>query len=82
VRVIPLEVSPITLRTLVLSITESPANVGLIRIDTVLFTTALIGNALEHFDVHVLNLSQDDLAKFAEFGVVHGDLPVDALIIG
>jgi len=61
---------------------ESPANVGLIGIDTVFFTSALIGNALEHFDVHVLNLFQDGLAKFAEFGVVHGDLPVDALIIG
>jgi len=61
---------------------ESPANVSLIGIDTVLFTSALIGNALEHFDVHVLNLFQDGLAQFLEFGVVHGDLPVDVLIIG
>ena len=60
---------------------ESPANVSLIGIDTVLFTTALIGNSLEHLNVHVLNLFQDGLAEFAEFGVVHGDLPVDALII-
>jgi len=35
---------------------ELPANVGLIGIDTVLFTTALIGNALEQLDVHILNL--------------------------
>ena len=60
---------------------ESPANVSLIGIDTVLFTTALIGNSLEHFDVHVLNLFQDVLAQFADDGVVHGNLPVDVLII-
>ena len=61
---------------------ESPAEVSVVRINAPLFTTALIGNALEHFDVHVLNLFQNGLAQFEEFGVVHGDLPVDVLIIG
>ena len=56
-------------------------NVSLVGIDTVFFATALIGNALEHFDVHVLNLFQDGLAQFADDGVVHGNLPVDVLII-
>jgi len=60
---------------------ESPVNVGLIGIDTVLFTSALIGNALEQLDVHVLNLFQDGLAKFLKFGVVHGDLPVMMLLL-
>jgi len=60
---------------------ELPANVGLIGIDTVFFTTALIGNALEQLNVHVLNLFQNVLTKFVDGDVVHWVVPLTTLVL-
>ena len=42
----------------------------MVGVDSVFFTTALIGNSLEHLYIHVLNLIQDVEAQFAGGGVV------------
>ena len=52
---------------------ESPANVGLVRINAPLFTTALIGNALEHFNVHVFNLIQNSVTDLSGLSVVRNE---------
>ena len=61
------------------SVLGGEVSVGLVRVDTHLFTSYLISNALEVYDVIVLNLVDDgatDLSVDGAEGAIHGSVLV------